>query len=262
MFRVETGPSNVEPVSTNFYDGLADPPEALPVPGRALAIGAHPDDIEFGAGGTLARWAGRGCEVTMVIVTDGSKGSWDPATDRNHLAATRKAEQLEAARALGAAHVIHLDHVDGELVYSMALRAEICLQIRLARPDVLISHDPWQRYQLHPDHRATGLAVVDGMVSAREPLAFPEQGVAAHRPTAMLLWSAEAPDHWEDISKTMDAKIAALMCHVSQSETTMGGAADDDERRQAFVERIRGWAADQGRPAGLTAAEAFKRLRP
>lgn len=249
-------------MSTNLYDGLAEPPEALPVPGRALAIGAHPDDIEFGAGGTLARWAEGGCEVTMVIVTDGSKGSWDPATDRSRLAARRKGEQLEAARRLGAAHVIHLDHVDGELVYSMALRAEICLQIRLARPDVLLSHDPWQRYQLHPDHRATGLAAVDGMVAAREPLAFPEQGVPAHRPGAMLLWSADTPDHWEDISETMETKITALLCHASQSETTMGGAADDPEQREAFATRIRDWAADQGRPAGLTAAEAFKRLTP
>ena len=157
-----------------------------PTPDRALGIGAHPDDIEFGAGGTLARWAGAGCEVTMLVVTDGSKGTWDPTMDPHLLAAMRVDEQLEAARVLGAAHVVHLGHVDGELSYTMDLRAEICLQIRLTRPDVVLTHDPWKPYQLHPDHRTTGLAVVDGVVAARDHLFFPEQGVAAHRPQHLL----------------------------------------------------------------------------
>jgi LmbE family N-acetylglucosaminyl deacetylase len=249
-------------VTAGLYDGIAEPPAPLPVPARALAIGAHPDDIEFGAGGTLAGWASQGCEVTMLIVTDGSKGSWDGMTDQTLLVARRKDEQLAAARTLGVAHVVHLDHVDGELQYSMELRAQLCQQIRLARPDVLLSHDPWQRYQLHPDHRVTGLAAVDGMVAAREALAFREQGLPPHRPSAMLLWSADQPDHWEDVGGSLETKIEALLCHVSQGTTTMGGADQGEEERAAFVERIRGWAAEQGAGSGLAAAEAFKRLTP
>ena len=249
-------------MATNVYSEFDRPVSALDVPKRALAVGAHPDDIEFGAGGTLAAWADAGCEVTMVVATDGSKGTWDPSMTPAALAARRKDEQLAAARVLGAAHVVHLDHVDGELLYSMALRAEMCRQVRLARPDVVLSHDPWQRYQLHPDHRATGMAVVDGVVAARDHLFFPEQGLAHHRPAAVLLWSTDAPDHWEDVAATLDRKVEALLCHASQATTTMGGANDTEDDRAAFVAKITAWQGDTGRPVGLEAAEAFKRLTP
>jgi LmbE family N-acetylglucosaminyl deacetylase len=198
----------------------------------------------------------------MVVVTDGSKGSWDADTDPAELAAARRREQQAAAAALGARSVVHLDYVDGELEYSMALRAELCRHIRLARPEVLLSHDPWQRYQLHPDHRATGFGAVDGMVAARDPLFFPDQGLDAHRPAAMLLWSTDAPDHAESIETTVEHKITALLCHSSQGTTTMGGAEQDDERRDAFSERIRTWAAEAGATVDLTSAERFKRLTP
>jgi LmbE family N-acetylglucosaminyl deacetylase len=250
-------------MTTGLYDEIQDERhDPLPVPRRALAIGAHPDDIEFGAGGTLARWAAAGCEVTMLVVTDGSKGTWDRTLSPQVLVAQRKDEQLAAAKVLGAAHVIHLDLVDGELVYSMGLRAEMCRQVRLAEPDVVLTHDPWQRYQLHPDHRTAGLAVIDGVVAARDHLFFPEQGLGAHRPDAILLWSADEPDHWEDISRQLSVKLEALMCHSSQATTTMGGADRDELRRQAFVDRVSAWAAESGAPVGLRAAEAFKRLTP
>jgi LmbE family N-acetylglucosaminyl deacetylase len=249
-------------VTTGLYQDLGDRPGPLPLPERALAVGAHPDDIEFGAGGTLARWAAAGCRVTMLVVTDGSKGTWDPAISPADLVGVRFHEQQAAAAALGAAEVIHLGKVDGELEYTMRLRAEICHHIRATRPTVLLSHDPWQRYQLHPDHRATGMGAVDAMVAARDHLFFPEQGLPPHRPAAMLLWSADAPDHWEDIAGTLDTKVTALLCHSSQGTTTMGGAEMGDDRRHIFAERIRDWAARSGEAAGLGAAEAFKRLRP
>jgi LmbE family N-acetylglucosaminyl deacetylase len=236
--------------------------EPLRAPERALAIGAHPDDIEFGAGGVLARWARFGCEVTMVVVTDGSKGTWDPGIDPADLVATRKAEQLAAAHALGAARVVHLEHVDGELEYDMALRAEVCMQIRLHRPDVLVSHDPWKRYMLHPDHRATGWAAIDGMVAARDHLFFPRQGLPPHRPVAMLLWSADEPDHVEDIGDAFEAKLAALLCHASQGTTTMDGAGTGEDRLAAFRSRLERRAAEAGGAAGVGLAEAFKRLEP
>ncbi len=249
-------------MTTDLHDSLRDGPPPLGVPERALAIGAHPDDIEFGAGGTLAAWADAGAEITMVVVTDGSKGTWDPNMDPGRLAAIRKDEQLAAARTLGAAHVVHLDHRDGELQYTMQLRAQLCLQIRLQRPDVVLSHDPWRPYQLHPDHRVTGLGVVDGVVAARDHLFFPEQGVPAHRPGALLLWAAGEPDHWVDISATLERKIDALLCHSSQGATTMGGADGDTERREAFRARVRERAAREGSGVGSAAAEGFKRITP
>jgi len=247
---------------TGLYGEIPREAPPLDVPGRALGIGAHPDDIEFGAGGTLARWALAGCHVTMLIVTDGSKGTWDGATDPATLAATRRDEQRAAAAALGASDVVHLDLVDGEVEATMALREELCRHIRLARPDVVLTHDPWQRYQLHPDHRATGTAAVDGVVAARDPLFFPGQGLEPHRPAAVLLWSADVPDHAEPIDASLDAKIAALLCHSSQGTTTMGGAEQSAERAAEFATKIRGWAAEAGAATGYDMAERFKRLTP
>ena len=100
------------------------------------------------------------------------------------------------------------------------------------------------------------------MIAARDHLFFPEQGLAPHRPDSVLLWSAEVPDHWEDISEFFTTKVDALLCHSSQGTTTMGGAETNEDRKLAFVDRLRRWAADQGRPAGLETAEAFKRITP
>jgi LmbE family N-acetylglucosaminyl deacetylase len=253
---------SAQEANTGIYDELTMTANPLPVPERALAIGAHPDDIEFGAGGTLACWAARGCRVTMLIMTDGSKGSWDENADPGTLAATRIAEQQAAAARLGAAEVRHLGEIDGELEYTMELRKEICRQIRELRPEVILSHDPWQRYQLHPDHRATGWAVIDGVVSARDHLFFPEQNLGAHRPSAVLLWSADEPDHWEDIGECFPVKIQALLCHSSQGTTTMGDAGLSEDNQAAFIARMTDWAAKQGAPAGLDVAESFKRVTP
>lgn len=235
--------------------------EPLDVPASALTIGAHPDDAEFGAGGLLARWADAGCHVTMLVMTDGSKGTWDAAMDTDALVATRIAEQRAAADVLGAADTVMLDHTDGELEYSMALRREICGWIRSIRPSVVLSHDPWKRYMLHPDHRATGWAAVDGVVAARDHLFFPELG-PKHRPKTLLLWAADEPDHAEPIGDTLDRKVAALLAHRSQTETTMDDAGRDDGARGAFAERIEHTALEAGAPFGLGAAEVFKRIRP
>lgn len=234
----------------------------LEPPESALAIGAHPDDIEFGTGGTLARWAAAGTRVTLLVMTDGSKGSWDPAVDPAELAARRTAEQSAAAETMGAVEVLQAGHIDGELEYSMGLRAQVCRFIRTVRPAVVLTHDPWQRYQLHPDHRVTGWAVVDGVVAARDHLFFPEQGLAPHRPSVLLLWFPDEANHWEDIAGSLDRKVAALLCHASQGTTTMGGAQVGDTERLTFATRIETRAAEAGAPAGLAAAEAFRRITP
>lgn len=115
---------------------------------------------------------------------------------------------------------------------------------------------------LHPDHRAAGWGLIDGVVAARDHLFYPEQGLDKHRPDAILLWQADEIDHHEDISATFERKIEALLCHSSQTSTTMGDAADSETARARFIERMRSLAVTHGEPVGLAAAEGFKLLRP
>jgi len=240
--------------------------EQLPTPDRALTIGAHPDDAEFGAGGVLSKWSDRGCEASMLVITDGSKGSWDPAADQDALVETRRIEQHRSASVLGiTGEVVMLGRVDGELEYSMELRETLCWWVRRLRPNVVITHDPWKRYMLHPDHRVTGLVATDGVVAARDHLFFPAQlgsEIGKHRPDAVLYWQAEEPDHREDITGYVDRKVAALLCHSSQTQTTMDDAGASSAHRERFAARITRRAVEVGKPAGLAAAEAFKLVVP
>ncbi len=246
-----------------LYEQITDSPPPLPIPRRLMAIGAHPDDVEFGAGATIFNWTSNGTEAVIVVVTDGSKGSWDPEVDRPVLVEQRKAEQRSAATILGATSIEWLDQIDGELQHTPELRREIARLIRIHRPDVVLTHDPWQRYQLHQDHRATGLLTVDAVVAAREPLFYPEQRLEPHRPSAVLLWSADEPDHAEPVSAVaLDAKVEALLCHASQSETTMGSAALSDDARAQFIERVDDWLRSSASRFDTDRAETFKRIVP
>ena len=233
-------------------------------PLRVLAIGAHPDDIEFGCGATIARWAAAGASVHLVVLTDGSKGSWDVDEDVDELAAERRDEQEDAAEALGAAGVEFCDLVDGELQAGRPERGALCGVIRRLRPDTLLGHDPWKRYRLHPDHRVAGQLLLDAVVAARDPHFFPEHG-PAHRPERVLLFEAEVVDHVEDAGPGFDAKLAALLAHRTQWRSTMGieaGGPDEAGQLEAFEGRVRGEAAALGADWGLELAEGFKRLEP
>jgi LmbE family N-acetylglucosaminyl deacetylase len=234
----------------------------LAPPARVLAIGAHPDDVEFGCGATLAAWSAAGAVVDLCVLTDGSKGTWDASADLVDLVATRKREQRDAADALGIADVHFLDLVDGELESGREERARVCELIRGVRPDVVVGHDPWKRYRLHPDHVHAGRLVVDGIVAARDPHFFPERGTP-HRPTSLLLFEADVVDHVEDVEATLRQKIAALLCHRSQWRSTMAidaGSAEEASQLSAFEERIRSEASAAGAAAGVRAGEAFKLL--
>ena len=220
---------------------------------RALAFGAHPDDVELQAGGTLAAWAGRGVRVEVACFTAGEKGSSDPGADPSELAGVRRAEAGAAAAALGSAVPVHfLGAVDGELEVTMALRLAVARLVRVVRPDVVLGHDPWRRDLLHPDHRAAGFLTVDGVVAARDPLYAPElaaEGLAPHRPHTVLLFGTDAPDELVEVTASIDAKLAAVAAHASQ-------VAD----RADLERRVRTWNAAIGAGAGLHYAEGFHTL--
>lgn len=236
----------------------------LPTPARALAIGAHPDDTEFGCAATFAKWSAAGCVTSYVICTDGAKGTWDPSADRAELVVTRQHEQRAAAKAAGSTgDVVFLEWPDGELDAGLRQRWQIAYWIRRLRPDVVAGHDPWKRYRLHPDHRAAGFLTIDGIVAARDPHFFPEQELAPHRPTSLLLFEADEPDHTEDVTGYGDAKLAALEAHRSQFESTMrvSGDANSEAARAelaAFGDKIRQRLRDEGAGEGFTEGEAFK----
>jgi LmbE family N-acetylglucosaminyl deacetylase len=241
----------------------------LPVPSSALAIGAHPDDIEFGCGATLAKWAKAGCRVHHLVLTDGSKGSWDPDENLDALVAARVDESRAAAAVIDGTgntgpsddRVLFLGRVDGELVNGSGERREVATLIRRLSPAVVLAHDPWRRYRLHPDHRHAGFLSLDALVAARDPHFFPEIGIAPHRPEALLLFEADRPNHVEDVSGFEAVKIDALLCHASQGVTTMGFDAGPSGQPsadiEAFAAKVRDQLSSHGALASIRFGEAF-----
>lgn len=192
---------------------------------RILVMMAHPDDPEFAAGGTIARWTQEGHEVIYCLATRGDKGSDDPTMHPERLAAIREAEQHAAAAILGVREVLFLNYLDGTLEPNLSLRRDIVRVIRRYRPEIVVTMDPQtlirgDRYINHNDHRAIGLATLDAIFpAAGNPLYFPEllrEGLEPHRVQEVYLATTEHANHWVDITETFDRKLAALRCHASQ----------------------------------------------
>jgi LmbE family N-acetylglucosaminyl deacetylase len=224
-------------------------------PERALAVFAHPDDPEVACGGTLARWASLGTDVHLVIACRGEKGSFDPGTDPDALAASRAEEVARAAEVLQLASVEHLGYPDGDIENDAALRARLIEIVRRRRPDALVTPDPTSiffgdSYVNHRDHRQLGWAVLDTLVPAASPLYVPEAG-PAHQVGLVLLSGTLEADAWVDIDAVLDTKVAAVSCH----ESRLGG--DPDLVADLLAHR----AAEEGQRAGVDHAEAFRRLR-
>jgi LmbE family N-acetylglucosaminyl deacetylase len=219
---------------------------------RVMVIFAHPDDAEVQCAGTVALWAAEGKKVTYVVMTKGDKGTQNPSMAGDVLANIRQQEQLKAASELGVGKVLFLQDKDGELEVNLERRRNLTRIIREHQPEVLITHDPWMRYQLHPDHRASGTLALDAVISARDLLYFPEQihdGLKPCRVKRVLLFASDQPDFWMDIGATIDKKTKALGHHHSQVAQWPN-----------WEERFRKRAQDAGASQGLKYAEPFKRL--
>jgi LmbE family N-acetylglucosaminyl deacetylase len=224
-------------------------------PAVVLAVYAHPDDPDVSAGGTLARWARAGSVVHVCICADGDKGSLDPSVRPGELVPIRRRETLTAAELLGVSQHHWLGYRDGELEDGPELRGRLVSLIRRLRPTAVIAADPTavyfgQHYINHRDHRALGWAVLDAVSpSAANPHYFPDAG-PAHRVGMLYLSGTLEPDGWVDITTTIDAKAAAIACHVTQV----------GESGEWLRGAVRQRAEEAGREAGVPFAEGFRRI--
>jgi LmbE family N-acetylglucosaminyl deacetylase len=215
---------------------------------RVLIVTAHPDDVDFGAAGSIAQWTDNGIEVAYCVVTDGDAGGFDPAIPRSEIPAIRRAEQTAAAKTVGVTELHFLGYPDGRLETTIELRRDISRVIRIVRPDRVVTQSPDRNFvriqASHPDHLATGEAALCAVYpDARNPFAHPElasEGLEAHTVPEVWLMASPSSDHAVDITETVDRKISALRCHVSQ-------LPDPD----AIDPLIRNWGTAMAVSAGL-----------
>ena len=225
---------------------------------KVLVVVAHPDDVDFGSGGTVATWISEGHEVVDCLVTDGQAGGSDNTVTREQVAQTRRLEQTAAAKILGVTELHWLGFQDGAVVADLNLRREISAIIRIVKPDRVLTQSAERNYSRiyasHPDHLATGEATLCAIYpDARNEFAFPEllseRGLAPHAVPETWIMAGPNPKHFVDTTDVMDKKIAALLCHESQHPDPAGLPA----RMRSWGEMI---AQTGGLPAGRT-AEAF-----
>jgi LmbE family N-acetylglucosaminyl deacetylase len=221
---------------------MSYPPSAEPLVDvkRVLVVTAHPDDVDFGAAGTVAQWTGAGLEVAYCIATRGDAGGFDD-TPREQMPVLREAEQRAAAAAVGVHDVTFLDYPDGALYVTHELRRDITRQIRRFRPDRVLTHSPlrqWVRVgPSHPDHISLGEAAYSAVYpDSRNAFAHPEllrdEGLEPWEVREVWFIPGPNPDHPVDITDTFDHKLAALRAHASQT------AHHDD-----LDGLVRGWLA-------------------
>jgi len=226
---------------------------------RVLVVTAHPDDLDFAAGGTIAQWCAEGIEVSYCIATNGDQGGVDPKITRDEMKAIRRREQREAGNILGAKDIFFLDYRDGWLTPTVELRKDIVRVIRQVQPQRMLIQSPernWNRLGAsHPDHLAAGEAAIQAIYpDAGNRFAFEdlllEEGLEPWEIKEAWVLMSEHYDHHVDITDTFDKKMAALRAHASQTSHV-----------EEFEDRIRNWGISSGEAAGLPAgrlAENFK----
>jgi LmbE family N-acetylglucosaminyl deacetylase len=227
----------------------------LYLPESAMAIVAHPDDIEFGCAGTIAKWVKSGCRAAYLLLTSGDVGIANEGMTRQQAVEIREAEQRAAAEIVGVKEVIFLREPDGMLQPTLELRKKVVREIRRFRPEVVILMDPtvlWagDGYINHPDHRAAGTVAVDAVFPASgQPNLFEElaeEGLTAHKVRKVYANNWRDAETYISIDETIDLKIAALRAHKSQM-----GDWDPEPR-------IREWAAERAKGKEMQYAEAFR----
>jgi LmbE family N-acetylglucosaminyl deacetylase len=225
------------------------------VPEKAMVIVAHPDDIEFGCAGTVARWTRAGAEVVYVLCTSGDVGIAEPGMTKSKAAEIREAEQAAAAEVVGVKEVVFLREPDGMLENTLSLRKRLVREIRRFKPEVVIAGDPtvvWARsdYINHPDHRAAAGAALDAVFpAAGQPNLFEElaeEGLTAHKVRKVFVLSWHEMDTFVNISDTIDLKIKALKEHASQM-----GEWDP-------APRLKEWSAEMAKGKEMAYAEGFR----
>ena len=226
-------------------------------PMRAMAITPHPDDCEGGCGGSISKWAREaGTETTVLLCTNGDKGTSDRKLLPARLAAMREQEQQAAAQIMGAG-VVFLSHPDGSLEDTMLFRSQVVRAIRKYKPELILCIDPYRSMShTHRDHRMSGQVALDAAFTyAWNPRYFPEQitqeGLEPHQVREAYLWGSECPDVFVDIEGYVDLKIEALGQHTSQMSS-------DPARR---TERITNGAKRHQEESGLAYAEGFRRIQ-
>lgn len=228
-------------------------------PKIVLGIAAHPDDLDFMAAGSTAKFVQDGAKVYYLILTDGGAGSEDRSMTSAQLKRIRQEEQRNAGKVLGLQDVFFCDYRDGTLQASLEVKREVVRYIRKIRPDVVVTIDPSVLYSArygfinHPDHRAAGQAALDAVFPlARDHMSFPEllkEGLEPHKTATVLLMNMNEHNYAVDISKTLDLKFKALAAHASQ-------VPDMELVKKRFTSR----AAEVGKPYGFSYAETFMRV--
>ncbi len=238
--------------NTPAPNGTEDKPY---VPESAMAVYAHPDDVEFSCAGTLALWARAGARISIVLCTSGDVGIAREDITRQQAAALREAEAEAAAHVIGADEIRFLREPDGLLQATMDLRKRLVREIRRFRPEVLVAGDPtvvWagDNYINHPDHRAAALAAIEAVFpAAGQPHVFEElaaEGLTAHKVRKVYVSNWREGSTWIAIDDTIDVKIDALKAHKSQ----MG---DWD-----VAANIKAWASDRAKDHGMQYAEIYR----
>ena len=225
---------------------------------RVLVVMAHPDDCDFGAGGTIAQWTSQGIEVSYCIITNGDQGGEESGIPVEEMAKVRQQEQRDAGKALGVTQITYLNYRDGWLLPSIELRKEIVKAIRIAKPDRMVVQSPernWERiYSSHPDHLAAGETAIQAVYpDARNPFAFPElkaAGLEPWRVREVWITGSPTPNHFVDITETFSKKMAALHAHVSQTA-----------HNKELENMVRSWGERNAEANGLAqgrVAEIFK----
>jgi LmbE family N-acetylglucosaminyl deacetylase len=233
------------------------------IPDSAIALLAHPDDPEFTAGGTIARWTAAGCRMSYILMTDGRAGGAgirDTPMSVDELVRRRQEEQRAAGALLGVAadDIIFFEYHDGELMHTLDLRRRLAREIRRFKPQAAILFDPQRRvmpgYIQHPDHWTSGEAALAALMPlAGNPLAFPDlrdEGLEPHQVRDIYLVSPSVPNLRADIGATIDRKIAAMLCHTTQ--------VDDPQRLDTL---LRDMARATALGTAYEFAEAFHFIR-